>query len=437
MSKSDVMPIGKIKRASMASFAIAGVGVQQLGHLSKRPFLSKKKAIANKEKVDAKNAKTIFAVLSQLRGTALKVAQMLSLETTILPEQYRKELAKSYHQVPPLNRALIRKVIINELGDAPEKVFANFDNQAFAAASLGQVHTATSFTGQKMAIKVQYPGIDKTISNDLQLVRQLTRALPDREMIIRVLSEIKERMQEETNYVLEAENMHWFADNLGMNQVVVPEVYPEWSNKHLLCMEHIEGMHLKDWLATNPSQVERNHFAQLIYDLYIHSIFELHCFHADPNPGNYIFRQDGSLGLIDFGCVKRITPIFSKQVSILYKSMVHKNHRVLLETYDKLGMLKCSDNKQVSKEYYKSVLQPFDEWLSQTFENPSFSFSEQGGYADKGFKLLNNMRKHRGSTGGFIELNTDFVFTDRTLYGVYKIFEQMGATIRMQNKWTC
>ena len=146
---SNSIPTGKLKRAGVAGLAVAKIGAKHLGHISKRPFLSQQRAKEQKLEVDNATAEAIFGVLSHLRGTALKVAQMLSMETDLLPERYRQELAKSYHQVPPLNRALIRKVVIGELEDKPENIFASFEAEAFAAASLGQVHRPSLPSSQK------------------------------------------------------------------------------------------------------------------------------------------------------------------------------------------------------------------------------------------------------------------------------------------------
>lgn len=434
---SDSIPTGKLKRASVAGLTAARIGIKQLGHLSKRPFLSIEKVEVQKKQLDDSNAEALFETLTHLRGTALKVAQMLSMETDLLPKRYRQELSKSYHQVPPLNRALIRKVVKQELGDNPEKIFTSFDSQAFAAASLGQVHAATSSDQQKLAIKVQYPGIGDTIHSDIQLVKQLTEPLPGSEVVQRVLEEIEARMQEETNYHLEAENIRWFDQHLKMDQVVLPAVFDNWSSKHLLCMQHLDGLHLKQWLQTNPTQAQRNHFAQIIYDLYIRSVFELHRLHADPNPGNYLFRDDCSLGLIDFGCIKQLTPEFTNNLSTLYKSIVHQDFETLLNTYREMEMLKSSSDNSISNEYFETVMKPFGQWVSKPFRQKSFDFSAHPGYAAEGAKLVDNIRRHRGFKGGYIELNTDFIFTDRTIYGLYKIFEEMGAVVRMQNRWTC
>jgi len=434
---SQNVPKGSLKRSTIATTAAAKVGFKQLTHLSKRPFLSVEKRSQHKQETNTANAKTIFNALSQLRGTALKVAQMLSMETEMLPKQYQQELSKSYHQVPPLNRALMRKVISQELGASPETLFASFESQAFAAASLGQVHAATTKDNQPLAIKIQYPGIDLTIHSDIQLVKKLISPLQDSKSLIGILEEIESRMKEETNYQYEADNLRWFANNITANNIIIPKVYEQWSSQHVLSMQRLEGLHLQAWLATNPSQTQRNRAAQTIYDLYIHTVFELQRFHADPNPGNYLFREDGNIGLVDFGCIKQLTPVFSRNLSTLYQSINANDMATLFKTYKKLGMIKDEADEEFSEVYFETILQPFFTWVTKPFKHESFDFSQHKNYARESLNLVEKIRKYKGKHHGSIELNNNFVFTDRTLYGLYKIFEQLGATVQMRNRWTC
>ncbi len=433
--KEDI-PSSKLKRSGVAALAAAKVGARQLSHLSKRPFLSKQQKEEQTLTTDTANADVIFKALVQLRGTALKVAQMLSMETDLLPEKYRKELAKSYYQVPPLNRSLIRKEIMQELGATPEQVFKSFDDQAFAAASLGQVHHAVSQTNAQLAVKVQYPGIDTTIMSDIQLIKQLLRPMKDYKEMKTVLEEIEDRMNEETNYLLEAENIDWFAAHLQMKQVTIPNVYHELSSKRVLSMQRLEGMHLMEWLKTNPSQQQRDIAAQTIYDIYTRSVFELHRFHADPNVGNYLFQKDGSIGLIDFGCVKTLSPQFTAQLSQLCQAVGTGDFEKICEIYREIGVLKVQ-REDISDTFYETILAPFFAWYSKPYKHEYFDFAKYQGYTSEGLKLAENMRKNQCNERDYVEMNKDFIYSDRTLYGLYKMFEVMGAKVRMQNKWTC
>ena len=174
---NDTIPQGKFKRTISSGKMVTRLGTNQLGYYLKKPFLSKEKKYCLEKKKDIKNARILFNGLSLLRGTALKAAQMLSFESDVIPGAVRKELEKSYNQVPPINRALARKIILNNFKAPPEEVFEFFDSKAFAAASLGQVHHAKSCDGKEMAVKVQYPDIAKTISNDILLLKGILRPM--------------------------------------------------------------------------------------------------------------------------------------------------------------------------------------------------------------------------------------------------------------------
>ena len=170
-------PTTKLGRAMVGGKTAAKTGGALLGYYAKRPFLSSQRRRIERTKAQENSARSLFSGLTLLKGTALKVAQQLSLETDMLPEAVCRELSRAYHQVPPINKALVRKVVQKELGAAPEALFKSFDLEAFAAASLGQVHRATAEDGRRLAIKIQYPGIADTIENDMALVRQMLRPL--------------------------------------------------------------------------------------------------------------------------------------------------------------------------------------------------------------------------------------------------------------------
>ena len=197
--KKDTIPTSKMKRSTIAGASMAKVGVKHLTFLGKSTFTSTKNKETNKEQHEKEIGQILIATFSQLRGTALKIAQVLSMEADFFPKSIRDELLKACHQVIPLNQAHIRKVFMKDFGQSPEQIFKNFNGKAFAAASLGQVHLAESETGEPMAIKIQYPGIDITIQSDLKLMRGVlntlqksTSLLPPKAIIDSVLNEIGE-----------------------------------------------------------------------------------------------------------------------------------------------------------------------------------------------------------------------------------------------------
>ena len=207
--------------------------------------------------------------------------------------------------------AMVREVFLDELGREPEDLFAFFDRNAFAAASLGQVHRARLHSGEEVAVKIQYPGIARTIKSDLRNLRLLLQPLcytSDWQNTLDKLEDIEQMLLMETDYEQEAA----FSEKARRlftadDQVAVPRVYGEYSTKRVLTTEYLRGCHLNEFLAADPSQEERDHFTTLLTVATFRVYYQLHWFFADPHPGNFIFMEDGRLGVIDFGCTRVIT----------------------------------------------------------------------------------------------------------------------------------
>lgn len=423
----DNLPEGKWARAGIVGSTALKVGLREVQHKVKRPFMSVERQQEDKQTLDDKNAQLIFNALTQLRGTALKAAQMLSMEIEILPERYRKELEKSFHQVPPLNRVLVRKVIQEQLGQPPEYLFASFNDVAFAAASLGQVHHATLPDGTAVAVKIQYPGIHVAMDNDMKLMRKLAPKLPNPQTVLQSLEEIHARLKEEVDYVHEAASTQWFAEHLNLEGVHIPKVYLEFSGARMLTTELMAGQHLEAWLATNPSQAVRNRAAQNLYDMMAISVRQLQRLHADPNPGNYLFHADGSVSLIDFGCTKQFAPEFVAILPELLQAFVRDDQALTLALYRRLGM----DHHPSSDTWYEEVLRPFAQWAALPLQEPSFDFGEHSTYTSQARDIIHKLA-HNTSVD---KIANDFIFFDRTVYGLCKIFERMGAEVRGLHHW--
>jgi len=421
------VPEGILERARIAGTTAVRLGVGQLGHRAKRPFLSGEGRDAAQQALEEKQARILFDTLSQLRGTALKAAQMLCLEMELLPEAYRLELEKACHRVPPLNRVLVRKVLMEEFGRPPEALFAEFDDTAFAAASLGQVHAATTRDGRRVAVKIQYPGIHVAIDSDIALMRQFARTMPNPRLALQSLDEVQARLREEVDYRLEAANTTWFRERLGDGMPRVPEVVPEFSGARVLTTSLAEGVHLDDWLATGPDQAARDRAAQSLYDLFIHSSRVLRCIHADPNPGNTLFTTDGLITLIDFGCVKQMSNGFIEVLPEVLTAYQADNATALFRAYDKLGM----PFENETKPLYEEILRPFGHWLVEPLREEYYDFGEHADYTARGMVVIQGLQRlkelHR--------LADDFIFFDRTIYGLCKLFERMRARVRFRHHW--
>jgi predicted unusual protein kinase regulating ubiquinone biosynthesis (AarF/ABC1/UbiB family) len=421
------IPESALKRARIASATAMRLGVGQLGYRAKRPFLSGEERAASEQVLDERQARLLFDTLTQLRGTALKVAQMLCMETELLPEPYRIELEKACHAVPPLNRVLVRKVLMEEFGRPPEALFARFDDQAFAAASLGQVHAATTHDGQRVAVKIQYPGIHVAIDSDIAMMRQIARAMPNTRLVQQSLDEIHDRLREEVDYQQEAANTAWFREKLGNAQPRIPEVIEQFSGARVLTTSRVDGLHLDDWLATEPRQTIRDRAAQILYDHFIYSSRILDCIHADPNPGNTLFSANGDIHLIDFGCVKRISSGFIDCLPTLLRAYQTDDMATLFQTYGELGM----EFSNQTEHLYEEILRPFGRWLVEPLQEDEYDFAEHTDYTARGLVVIQGLQRLKG----LHRLADDFIFFDRTIYGLCKLFERMGARVRFRHHW--
>lgn len=250
----------------------------------------------------------LFATMGYLRGAVMKVGQLLANLPEVVPEEIAEVLAALHFEAPPMHFSMVRELFLDEFGREPEEIFAVFDRQAFAAASLGQVHRARLHSGEEVAVKIQYPGIARTIRADLRNLRLLLQPLcftKDWQDTLAKLADIEAMLLMETDYEQEAD----FGRQARLlfsetDQVVVPKVFAAYSTKRVLTTEYLAGQHLDAFLATAPSQEKRDHFTHLITVATFRIYFRLHWFLADPHPGNFIFMADGRLGMIDFGCTR-------------------------------------------------------------------------------------------------------------------------------------
>jgi predicted unusual protein kinase regulating ubiquinone biosynthesis (AarF/ABC1/UbiB family) len=250
----------------------------------------------------------IFGTMGYLRGAVMKVGQFLANLPTVVPEEFAEVLSALHFEAPPMHYSLVRELFLDEFGREPEEVFASFDPRAFAAASLGQVHRARLPSGEEVAVKIQYPDIARTIRADLRSLRLLLqpmRLAGDWRHTLDILCDIERTLLMETDYEREAQHYRearaLFTPEDG---VVVPKVFEEFSTKRVLTTEYLAGRHLREYLATDPCQEERDHFTRLLVLATMRPYYRAHRIFADPNPGNFLFMKDGRLGLLDFGCTR-------------------------------------------------------------------------------------------------------------------------------------
>ncbi|HHS92015.1 MAG TPA: AarF/ABC1/UbiB kinase family protein, partial [Campylobacterales bacterium] len=285
------IPTSKLSRGKVAGKAMLKIGVASGKGAVKRAFMTKEEKALSKSETHAEIAKVLIDSLGELKGVSVKIAQQIALGLPFLPQEYLDEISKSFNSIPPINKALIRKIIKQELGAYPQSAFDSFENNAFGAASLGQVHRAT-LGGKALAVKVQYPGIASSIASDLSVINFGLKRFAKGQNIDHLMNEVEQRLTEEVDYELEAQNTKFYEEHLNHELIVVPTIVESLSTKSVLTSTFLEGVGFEAFLKSNPSQEVRNHYAQLIFDSFFMGLYKLRMIHADPNPGNFIFMPD-------------------------------------------------------------------------------------------------------------------------------------------------
>jgi predicted unusual protein kinase regulating ubiquinone biosynthesis (AarF/ABC1/UbiB family) len=249
--------------------------------------------------------------MGYLRGAVMKAGQTIANLPGVVPDEIVDALERLHFQAPPMHFALLREHVCNELGGDPEDVFAAFEPRAFAAASLGQVHRARLKSGEEVAVKIQYPGIGTAVRADFRNLFALMapmRVSKDWENLKAQLEDLRRVLERETDYEREAEFQRQARALIREDdRIVVPRVYEQFSTRRVLTMELLGGVHVHDFVAGSPSQERRDHFGALIVRAWDRLFFAAHVNYADLHPGNFLFMDDGRLGLLDFGCVRPFT----------------------------------------------------------------------------------------------------------------------------------
>jgi predicted unusual protein kinase regulating ubiquinone biosynthesis (AarF/ABC1/UbiB family) len=254
-------------------------------------------------------AEDVAQTLGAMKGVLMKIGQMASYLDEGLSPAVRRTLARLQDSVPPMSAELAAQVVEAELGQPPDRAFAQWDPEPIAAASIGQVHRAITHDGRAVAVKVQYPGIAEAIAADLDnvaLLRRMLRITAPAQDVDGLLAELKERVLEEIDYRREAANQALFADYYhGHPTITVPRVISELSTRRLVTSELAVGDRfagIQDW-----PQHERDQAGETIYRFVFRSLYDLHAFNGDPHPGNYLFHGGGRVTFLDFGLVKHFT----------------------------------------------------------------------------------------------------------------------------------
>ena len=426
MKEQISIPTSKVQRASKFIKTGARVGGNYLKHYSKKMFNPE----LSKDQLNADNAEDIYQSLSELKGSALKVAQMLSMDKNVLPTPFQDKFALSQYSAPPLSYPLVVRTFRKYLGKAPEGVFDSFTKSAVNAASIGQVHKAT-LDGKELAVKVQYPGVADSISSDLKIVRPIAARMfkINTSELEQYIGEVEEKLIEETNYSLELERSIQLTEKSAhLDNVRFPRYYPEFSSERILVMDWINGAHVKEWVGKGPSRDERNKIGQALWDFYHYQVHQLQEVHADPHPGNFIITPDNQLGIIDFGCVKVIPKDFYDQYFKLMQKDILDGDYDLEGLFMELGFLSQQDSSK-EKGFFMSIFREMIELLGRPFRYDTFDFGDDSYFQQiyevgdrvSRMKELRNSKTARGNRHG--------LYINRTYFGLYNLLNELKAEV--------
>ena len=263
-----------------------------------------------KKRAMLRTAEDVTRTMGEMKGAVMKVGQVLSLMSGVLPDEMASSLASLQSNAPPMSYDLVKQVFIGEYGEPPERLFRKFQREPFAAASIGQVHRAELRDGTPVAVKVQYPGVAEAIEHDLANVSMMIRlgGLVARGLDAgAIVKDLEAGIRAELDYVREAGWQQRFAEAFaGHGFVRVPKVFAELSRRRVLVQEYLKGPPFT--AALELPQAERDRLGEMIYRFCFGSIYRHGLFNGDPHPGNYLLLPDGTIGFVDYGCVAEFDP---------------------------------------------------------------------------------------------------------------------------------
>jgi predicted unusual protein kinase regulating ubiquinone biosynthesis (AarF/ABC1/UbiB family) len=368
-----------------------------------------------------RTADDVAEELGAMKGVLMKLGQMASYIYEDMPLTFRAAMSRLQHRAPPMTPALAASVIREELGGAPQEIFAHWDDLPFAAASIGQVHRAITHDGRAVAVKVQYPGIARSITSDLRNVGLLRRivgaAFPGLDTRSFV-DEVAERLQEEVDYVREAASQEMFARYYDGHPVIrVPHVLPELSTSRVLTSELDSGESFDELLKW--PQHERDLAAETIHRFVFRSLYRLHAFNGDPHPGNYLFHGGGRVTFLDFGLTKLFTDEdLAPLIDAVRFLVFERDYEAFRRSLESAGFLKAG--APVPTEL---VVDRFGQFYGTVLQDSPMTITPA--YASA---IVRRFFDARGPLAPYSDVPREYVIMQRINLGLYAVLGSLNAT---------
>jgi len=425
------IPTGAIHRFWKLSGLQARIGFAYAAYWIKGWYQTQDQRQADLLETHLSAAMKLLETMGFMRGAVMKVGQILASFPDIVPDEFVKSLGHLHFQAPAMHYSLIREQLIDELGDDPADVFSSFETEAFAAASLGQVHRARLKSGEPVAVKIQYPGIARTIRSDFRVLLALMSPLRlsnDWSNLRDQMTEIESTLKRETDYEQEAEFLRMarslFSEEDG---VIVPRVYDRYSTRRVLTMEYIDGRVTPEFLATKPSQELRDASSEKIYRAGCRLTAQRRMYYSDMHPGNFIFREDGSVGMIDFGGVRVLDDDEWEYLRLSQDSRVGTRDDVL--SHIQRSLLLSDERMQKIPELIDVMVEFCDYYWQPLRQEGPFDFSDPE-YLRRGFDLMARTARHRHSRQRPVNL-----YMHRASFELAALFYQLKSRFDCKAIW--
>jgi predicted unusual protein kinase regulating ubiquinone biosynthesis (AarF/ABC1/UbiB family) len=405
---------GRVRRYARVGVAVGGLAARMAG----QRYLG--------VKVDrGRNAAELAAALGGLKGPLMKVAQIMSTIPDALPKEYVAELTQLQADAPPMGWNFVKRRMASELGPQWQKRFQSFEHEAAAAASLGQVHRAVGHDEMLLACKLQYPDMQSAVEADLRQLRLIFSIYERYDKAIvtdQIHAEIAARLREELDYGLEARHMGLYGAMLAKEPGVhVPETVPDLSTGRLLTMNWLQGTPLLPFIKVHGDQAMRDKIAYNMFRAWYVPFYFYGIIHGDPHLGNYTIRPDGTVNLLDFGCIRIFQARFVKGVIDLYHALLNGDHDLAVHAYESWGFKDLSrETIEVLNRWahfiYAPLLEDRTRRIQETASGVYGREVAEGVHAD--LRRLGPVKPPR-----------EFVFMDRAAIGLGSVFLHLGAEI--------
>ncbi len=370
-----------------------------------------------------KNAQRIVETLGDLKGGVMKVGQMLSLQEDLLPPEIAAIMRHLQKEAPPVPFSKMNALLKRDLKEKYKSI-KNIDKEAFAAASIGQVHLATLEDGRKVALKIQYPGIAKAVKSDLKNLKTFLKAILS--FLVKVnldliWRELEEKLLQELDYSQEAENLQQMQKLWQKEKgIIIPKVFPHLCSKRVLTMEYTEGIPPDEAVGENYSEELKNKWAAQLFKFISKGLLSHRILHVDPNFANFAFKEDGSLVVYDYGCIQKVPEEIAKGIKDLFHALKRKRPQDMPYILKNMGIHR-SDGSPLSDK----VLLPPLEIIKSIFSGEEYIFNENKEIVNKMVLLKKN---------NIVEVMDavfpkEMIFIDRTVVGHFGNLGKLQAKL--------